>query len=165
MNLIRRALNGLVEGDLACVIDSRGVAELIIISRSVDQSGQVDHLAIAIDERNSVKRPTFVRAIGSADDVVVNINSVGHAPIAKEVIISERPEIVHGRAVVKKSVVSIVKVVDRRFPHDVSVRVDGIPNTEVSRNGSDIPHAACGIPDESVSTRASCGPGFPCDQA
>ncbi len=73
-----------------------------------------------------MERAAFVGAIGAADDDIVDIYSVGLAPIAQEVIIPYRSEVVHGRAVMEKSVAAIVAA-DRRPPYDVSVVVDEGP--------------------------------------
>jgi len=73
-----------------------------------------------------IERAAFVGTIGGSDNDVVDVYSVGLASIAQEVIISDRPEVVHGRAVVKKSVPAIVGA-DRRPAHNVSVVVDEGP--------------------------------------
>jgi hypothetical protein len=99
---------------------------LIIGARFIDQRCQVEHLAIAINEWDLMERTAFVGPIGEADDYIVDVYSVSLAPIAKEVIIADRPQIVHGRAVVKKSVAAIVRA-DRGPSHDVSVVVDEGP--------------------------------------
>ena len=106
-NLVRGDLDG-IDGDLARVIDSRGGVKPIIGSRGVDQRLQVQHLAVPIDKRDRVGRSALVGTIGGADDDIVDVHSVGLAPIGKEVIIADCSEIVHGRAVMKKSVAAII---------------------------------------------------------
>ena len=107
-----------------------------------------------------IKRAAFVGTIGAADDDIVDVYSVGLASIAEEVIIPDCPEVVHRRAVMKKSVAAIV-LADGRPPHDMSIGVDEIPGAGASGDHAEVPHAAGGIPNKGVivTIKATAGVG------
>jgi hypothetical protein len=112
-----------------------------------------------------IERAAFVGTISAADNDIVDVYSVGLTSIAQKVIITDRPEVVHRRAVMKKSVAAIVGA-DRRPPHDVSVVVDESPWAGVSGNGSKIAHPVDGIPNESaMGPKARAGLRVPCYHA
>jgi len=78
----------------------------------------------------------------------MDVDSIGRAAVAVEVLSTERAEIENGGAVVEKGVLPVVEVVDRGSARDMAVGVDEPTGARVARDRTDRTHSVHLIPNE-----------------